>query len=167
MSSTQTLNQISLIDELNINSETGFTKSVNTLYKDILRLMNHRTIDGFRSFKYYKKWETAGSLMSPIFLNYQGVAYNNICLTDSEINRLCMAVCTKLRNEKITVLTSTIKYTTADLLKYYMLISIELEVKQPSTANTTNIISTPAFNSSSPSGHNPGTHDYDFNCASC
>lgn len=167
MSSNPIENQTPLIDELNINSETGFTKSVNVLYKDILRLMQHRTLDGFRSFKYYKKWETAGSLMSPIFINYQGVAYNNICLTDVEITRLDTAVCNKLTNEKITVLASTLKYTTADLLKYYMLISIELEVKQPSPVNTTNIISTQASNSSSPSGHNPETHNYDFNCASC
>ncbi len=167
MSSTTTVNKISLIEELNINSETGFTKSVDTLYKDILRFIQHRTIDGFSSFKYYKKWETAGSIMSPIFINYQGISYNNVCLTDSEINRLCEAICTKLTNEKITVLTSTIKYTTSDLLKYYMVISIELEVRQHSGANTENIINTPVSNCYSPSGHNPDTNDYDFNCVSC
>jgi hypothetical protein len=147
-----------IISELNENANTGFTKSVDTLYNNIISYLRHRTAAGFRVCQYNYIWREFNTLMSPVHIGYYGVAQNNVLLPDIDRDKLLDAVCEKLIADKIKVSKRTAKYITSNNVNYALQFQIDLEVLSLEQESDVE----PA----SPS-HNPETHDYDFKCTSC
>jgi hypothetical protein len=146
-----------IIEELNANVVTGFQKSVDELYNDIIKLLKHRTAAGFRVCRYNKKWSGFGTMMSPVHIGYEGVCLNAIPLSDSERARLLDAVCDKLTTEMIKVNKCQAEYITSNNVNYTLAFEIDLEVTQLKKKDCN-------MNSAS---HSPDTHEYDFKCGSC
>jgi hypothetical protein len=148
---------IPIIEELNANAVTGFQKSVDDLFKDIIKLLKHRTAAGFRVCKYNKKWSEFGTMMSPVHIGYEGVCQNAVLLSDSERTGLLDAVCVKLTTEMIKVNKCQAKYITSNNVNYTLAFEIDLEVPQ---------LERKEYHPNSPS-HNLDLHEYDFKCGSC
>jgi len=155
---TETTTRQSIINELNTCVNAGFTKSVATLFDDIIRFIKHRSNDGYRRCKYIKKWYEFGTMMSPIHILSTNNHQNNIMLTSVELDKLFAAVTKRLNNEKLIVHEWEYKYITSNNVNYTLFIQFELEVPPVETTHEPNI--------GSPS-HSPDKHEYDFKCGSC
>jgi hypothetical protein len=155
---TENLAKTTIINELNSNLKTGFTKSVNVLFDDIIKYLKNRTTYGYRNSLYNKKWYEHGTIMSPVHIGYTGHKQNSVMVSNVELNKLFEAVDKKLEDEKIIVVNWAYEYITSNNVNYTLSIQFNLEVPPLETIEE----STP----NSPS-HSPDKHEYDFKCVSC
>jgi hypothetical protein len=156
---TETPTQQSIIDELNANLDTGFTKSVDLLFNDIIKHLKASTLAGFRVSQYNRNWTGLHSMMSPVHIGYDGVEQRSVMLPDHELKRLFDAVSEKLTREKIKVGKMDCKYKTLNKINYNLEIQIDLEVLPIEKPQNESPVNSPS--------HSPETNNFDFKCGSC
>jgi len=148
-----------IIQELNDNAVTGFNKSVDELYNNIIAYLKHRTADGFRVCKYNYIWREFGSIMSPIHIGYQSGTQNSVLLPDTELQKLICIIRQKLLDEQIIVGRCEAQYVTTNNVNYTMRFEIDLEVPDPMISQEQN---SPCEKITTPE-----PPEFDFKCASC
>lgn len=93
-----------ILTELMDNIEFGFNNSVNALLKDIILFMNIQSKNGNKKFRYHKRWQDSGYLMSPVYNNPSQInysKYNSTKQNENDINKLLIKVIEMLKKEKI------------------------------------------------------------------